>query len=52
MHRSAPPAVRSWCAMGAATSVAVVGVQAAARDSGAGRGWLAEMAREATAHEV
>jgi hypothetical protein len=51
-RRCASPAVRSWCAMGAATNVATVAVQAAARNSGAGRRWLAEMAREATAHEV
>ena len=42
MHPYAPPAVGSWCPMGAATSVATVAVQAASRDSGAGRRWLAE----------
>ena len=36
MRRYAPPAVRSWFAMGAATSAATVAAQAAARDGVAG----------------
>ena len=52
MRRCAPPAVRSWCAMGAATSAATVAERAAARDGGAGTCPLNRMTMEAAVHTI